>query len=82
MVKQRLTGCIHHNGDEAELDPEFNAYCERMLFRLIDPTNRSRRILPLHLRHCQRLQCVEQYPEFIRELLCLLVADSFGAKKF
>ena len=82
MAKQRLTGCIHHSGDEAELDSEFDAYCEEMLFRLLDLANRSRRIPPLHLRYCQRLQCVEQYPEFIRELLCLLVTDSFGAKKF
>jgi hypothetical protein len=82
MAKQRLTGCIHHSGDDAELDLELDAYCEEMLFRLIDPANRSHRILPLHLRRWQRLQCVEQYPEFIRELLCLLVSDSFGAQKF
>ena len=77
-----LTVCIHHIGDEAELDLEFEAYCQEMLFRFIDLANRSRRILPPYLRRCQRLQCVEQYPEFIRELLRLLVADSFGAKKF
>jgi hypothetical protein len=34
-----------------------------MLFRIIDPANRSRRILPLHL---QRLRRVDQYPEFSR----------------
>ena len=32
MAKQRLTGCIHHSGDEAELDLEFDAYCEKCSF--------------------------------------------------
>ena len=37
-------------------------------------------ILVLSVRHPQRLQHLNQYPETICEHLCLLVAYSFGAQ--